>query len=139
MPGSQCNLVRGQCIYILFYSKTGNFTPNFKPFKCFNQTLNQIRPFLKKIGIPFYLSYDTWHMTPDTWHLKHGTWNVTYDTWHVTHAGGWTYSKNFSIPSLTVWYRQCLEDFELKHDLMNDEGVYRTPPDTLGLSNNDLG
>ena len=45
--------------------------------------------------------------------------------------------QNLSSPALTVWDRQCLGDSEQKDDLvnesMNDEGVFRTAPATLGL------
>ena len=47
---------------------------------------------------------------------------MTLDMWH------------FSSPALTVLDRQCLEDSELKDDLINEwmnyEGVYRTAPAT---------
>ena len=56
------------------------------------------------------MTYDTWHMTRDMWH-------VTHDMWHVTHGGGWTFSQNFSSLALTVWERQCFEDWEEKDDL----------------------
>ena len=52
------------------------------------------------------------HFPPDTWHL-------TCETWHVTHGGGWTFSKNVSSPALTVWDRQCLEDFKRKDHRLN--------------------
>ena len=74
-------------------------------------------------------------------HLTCDTWNVTCDMWHDSHGGGWTFSQNFSSPALTVWDRQCLEDFEQKDDSMNEwinewtnhKGVYRTAPTTPGL------
>ena len=76
------------------------------------------------------LTNDTWHVTPDMWHL-------TCDTWIMTNDGWWIFSKNFSSPALPVWYRQCVEDSELKDDsinpLLNDKGVYRTAPATPGL------
>ena len=71
-----------------------------------------------------------WHMRPDTWH-------IICDTWDVTHGGGWTFSQNFSSLDLTVCDRQCLGLSKQKdHRLnlwINDKGVCRTDPTTLGL------
>ena len=37
------------------YFENCDFSPNFTPFQCLNHTTNQIRPFLKKKGMPFIL------------------------------------------------------------------------------------
>ena len=47
--------------------------------------------------------------------------------------------SNFSSLALTVWDRQCLEDYELKDELLNKSisngGFCRTAPATPGLFN----
>ena len=62
----------------------------------------------------------TWHLTPDTWYLIPDTWHLTCDTGHVTNCGGWTFPQNVSSPALMVWDSQCLEDSELKDDVINE-------------------
>ena len=56
------------------------------------------------------------------------------DTWW----GVKIFSK-FQLLALTVWERQCFEDWEEKDDsvteLINNEGVRRTAPATPGLLN----
>ena len=56
------------------------------------------------------------------------------DTWHVMHGERWTFSQNFSSPTLWVWDGQGLWDSEQKDHVMNEsmnqwinnKGVYRT-------------
>ena len=38
---------------------------------------------------------------------------------HVTHDGGLIFSKNVSSLALTVWERQCFEDWEEKDHSLN--------------------
>ena len=80
------------------------------------------------------VTLDTRHVTP--WPLTRDMWHMTYDMWHVTHDGVWKFSQDFSFLALTVWDRQCLEDSEQKHDLLNQWiiqwCVFRTAQASMG-------
>ena len=56
---------------------------------------------------------------------------------HVTLGGGRTFSHNLSSLAFTVLERNCFEDWEEKGDSvnesLNDKGICRTAPATLGL------
>ena len=56
------------------------------------------------------------------------------DTWY-----GVTFFQNVSSLALTVWERQCFEEWEEKDHrvtcLINDKGVCKTAPATPGLLN----
>ena len=78
--------------------------------------------------------------TCDMWHMTHDMWHVTRDMWHVTLGGRWTFPRNFSSLALTAWEWKFVEDIftkdhwlKLINELMNEEGVCRTAPATLGL------
>ena len=53
------NYVYPQNKFIQLQFENANFTPNFTPFQCLNQTSNKNRCFLKKDRYAFYLSYAT--------------------------------------------------------------------------------
>ena len=62
---------------------------------------------------------------------------MTHDTLQVTLGWGWTFSQNFSSPTLTVWDRQCLEELELKDDLIiNDPTDSGTSSDNINTTSN---
>ena len=56
-------------------------------------------------------------VTCDTWHVSRDTWHVTRDMWQMV---GVNILSKCKLPSSYVWDRQCLEDSELKDDLMNE-------------------
>ena len=66
-------------------------------------------------------------MTPDTGHMTHDMWHMTHDMWHMDE--GWTFSKNVSFLSLTVWEEKA--DSLTKP--MSNTGVCRKAPAIPGL------
>ena len=64
-------------------------------------------------------------------------WHVTRDMWHLTCCGGWSFSQNFSSLAFKVCDSWCFEYILTNHhwlnQLINDNAVYRTAPDTPSL------
>ena len=91
----------------------------------------------------YIVTLDTWHVTHDTWNVTSDTWHLTPNTWHVICDIWWGVNilLNLSSLALTVWDRQCLEDFERKdhrfnesaNESVNDEDVCRTALATPGV------
>ena len=83
----------------------------------------------------WYVTCDTWHVTRDMWHVTCDTWHVKRDMWHMTRDtfGGVNILSKCQLPSsycllfiMKIWRKRLT-------DLMSDEAVYRTAPDTPGL------
>ena len=88
------------------------------------------KPSTEKLHHFVWEKCDTWHVTCDTWHVTCDMWGMTHDMWNVTHGGGWTFSQYFTSLALTVWEKECFDDWEEKNESigqwMSDGGVCRT-------------
>ena len=63
-------------------------------------------------------------MASAMWHVTHDMWHMTHYMLHVTRGGGWRFSQNFSSLALTVWERQCFEDWEENYDWLTELNGY---------------
>ena len=82
-----------------------------------------------------------WHMTCDMCNVTCVMWQVICDMWHVTCLWVWTFSKNFSCSSYSLWFlifgrfggKGSLT--ESINEWISDKGFCRTAPATPDLLN----